>query len=65
MPTFDICGTVTVSCWTKVKAKTKEEALAIAAQREMATIHIDGTASVEDVWHLDSDGMATELRIDE
>jgi hypothetical protein len=65
MPTFDICGTVTISCWTKVNAKTKEEALAIARSRDLAEFHIDGSFDVEECWHMEADGVPTELRVDE
>ncbi len=64
MPTFKIEGHVTVSCWTEIEAPTEEEALQIATSRELATIHIDGSFPVSESWHLDTDGMPFDLRVD-
>lgn len=64
MPTFNIAGKVTVSCWTTVEAASEEEAMQIAAGRELAELHIDGAYPVDESWHLDSDGKPYELCVD-
>jgi hypothetical protein len=57
LPEFEIAGLMTISCFTKVKAATLEEAIAIAAKREVAGFHIDGSYPVDECWHFDSDGV--------
>jgi hypothetical protein len=64
MPIFDIAGQVTISCWTKVKAETQEEALAIARSRALADFHIDGSFGVDECWHMEPDGSPSELRVE-
>lgn len=65
MPTFKISGLVTVSCYTEVEADNAEEALSIATNREIADIHIDGTYTVDECFHIEPDGAPYELRIEE
>ncbi|EPJ7982407.1 hypothetical protein L4Z68_001414 [Pseudomonas aeruginosa] len=64
MPTFRIVGKVTVSCWTTVEAASEEEAQRIAAGRDLAEFHIDGTYPEDESWHLDADGVPYDLRVD-
>jgi hypothetical protein len=61
MPEFEIAGLMTVSCFTRVTAPTLEEAIAIAAKREVADFQIDGTYPVDECWHFDSDGIPHSL----
>ena len=65
MPTFNIAAKVTVSCWTKVEAASEEEAKRIAASRDLAEFHIDGTFPEDECWHLDADGSPFDLRVDD
>lgn len=62
---FLIQGMVTVSCWTEVEAETEEEAVAIAKQRSMADIHIDGSYQEDEYWHMEIDGEPTDVRFDD
>lgn len=65
MQEYKICGKVTVSCTTIVRANSEEEALEIAKQRELAHIHIDGTFSESSCWHIDNDGTPYDTYIEE
>lgn len=57
MPEFEIAGLMTVSCFTRVTAPNLEEAIAIAAQRQVAGFQIDDSYPVDECWHFDSDGV--------
>lgn len=65
MPRFTITGTVTVSCYTEVDAKTPEEALKIAKERTLAGFSIDGSYLINEYFHLDNDGTPDRLVVDD
>lgn len=65
MTTFNFAAKVTVSCWTEVEAATEEEAAQIAKGRELADVHVDGSFSVKECWHMDDDGMPYDLHVDD
>lgn len=56
---------MTVSCWTEVEAETAEAAQRIAANRDAAEHHIDGTFEVEECWHFDNDGTPEDLTVED
>jgi hypothetical protein len=60
---FEVEGLLTVSCFTKVRAKTREEAVAIAKQRQVADFHIDGSYPVDECWHFDADGVPHTIHV--
>lgn len=64
MTTYQVCGKVTVSCWTTVEARSPEEAIAKAQGHEMAEFQIDGCYPEDECWHMDSDGAPSELVVE-
>lgn len=65
MKTFKISGLVTVSCYTEVEAESAAAALEIAASRQIADFHIDGSYTIDECFHIEADGTPRELRIEE
>ncbi len=64
MKEYEIHGVVSVSCWTKVKAESKEEAIKKAEDRDLAELHIDGMDSEDECFHFSNDGRPQKLRIE-
>lgn len=62
---YRVMGTVVVSCWTVVDADSPEEAIDKAELMDMAEIHIDGSYPEDEYWHIDIDGIPSELRAEE
>ena len=62
---YMVHGLITVSCWTEVEANSKAEALEIAASRDMAEHHIDGSYPQDECWHFDNDGEPEMLRLED
>ena len=56
MKTYEIHGTLTVSCWTSVEADSKEEAIEIAKSLGVAQHSIDGSFPDDECWNFDNDG---------
>lgn len=65
MQEYKICGKVTVSCTTIVRANSEAEALEIANKRECAQFHIDGTYSESNSWHMDNDGTPYDTYVED
>jgi len=65
MPSYRIAAKVTVSCWTEVEAASEDEAKQIAASRDLAEFHTDGSFSVDESWHMDADGVPFDLRVED
>ncbi len=65
MKEYLISGLVTVSCWTKVKANSKDDAIKEANSRELAYAHIDGTFLENECFHFTNDGQPYDLKVDE
>lgn len=65
MTTYNVSGTVTVSCFTEVEADSPEEAIRIAASRSIADIHIDGSYELSECFHIDADGEPQGLHAEE
>lgn len=65
MTTYKIAGRMTVSCWTEVEADTEAEALEIAAGRDVAQHHIDGSFPEDECWHFDTDGIPDNIRLED
>lgn len=61
---YNISGLVTVSCYTVIEADSEEEALKIAASRDIAEFNIDGSYEVEECFHIENDGMPYDLSVD-
>lgn len=64
MAKYRVHGTITVSCWTEVTARSEAEALRIAQGRQVAEVYIDPSYPEDDCWQIDSDGTPENLRID-
>lgn len=61
---------MTVSCWTKVEAESKEEALKIAQERadieNVASVPIfSGSDDVNECFHFSNDGSPLKLEIED
>lgn len=65
MKTYKISGRVTVSCWTEVEAEDEAQALRIAAMRDIADVHIDGSFEESEYFHIDTDGSPEGLRVED
>lgn len=61
---YSISGLVTVSCYTLVEADSEDEALRIAASRDIAEFSIDGSYEVEYCFHIENDGAPYDLKVD-
>lgn len=64
MKTYTVSGRVTVSCWTTVTAEDEAQAVRIAAMRDIADVHIDGSFEEEEYFHIDTDGTPVDLRVE-
>lgn len=66
MTKFTVCGLVTVSCYTVVEADTKEAAISIAEERQLADLcAFPFGDQVDEAWHVETDGSPVELRVEE
>ena len=66
MKKFTINGQLTVSCWTVVEAETKEEALEISEDREVADLCYNPFYSgADEAWHFEIDGMPQKVTVEE
>lgn len=62
---FQVSGLVTVSCYTVVEADSKEEALDIAKNRDIANLcHGPHIEDIDECFHIETDGEAKELCVD-
>lgn len=66
--TYRVAAEVTISIYTDVEARSRKEALALAAERTMAEIHhstYDVSSLAEDEWVTSGelDGSAVNLRL--
>lgn len=62
--TFKLAGQVTISIYTEVQAKTKEEAIKIAEERDLCNISVSDYWSEKDVWRADElDGRPKNIQL--
>ena len=66
---YTISGQMTVSCWTKLEANSKEEALKLAKDRAnneliASTPIFSGSDDVEDCFHFSNDGYPCDLKVE-
>jgi len=66
MKDFNVNGCVTVSCNTRVKANSAEEALEIAKERYMADLTINAfDEDLSSSFHVEVDGEPQDLTVEE
>lgn len=64
MKEYTISGLATVSCYTRVKANSKKEALEIAEERELSPLcHAPFSYSDDDSFHFENDGSPKDLEV--
>jgi hypothetical protein len=65
MEEYEVNAVVTVSCYTKVTANSKEEAIEKVKNRELANFHIDASYSDDEYFIPSNDGMPRDMNIDD
>lgn len=66
MPKYSLYAQVTISCYTEVEASSREEAIEIAKDREMATLPHTGTFGWDESsqWIVDElDGEPSQIQV--
>ena len=60
---YCITALVTVGCDTEVEADSKEEAIRLAQERNLAEIYHSGSDPLDETWHMDNDGLPYEISV--